>query len=99
MLIYIFVYPMQVENFLELALGDERYNSTITYANSDTRDINASELISEEIIQNTIGRKKVMRGSSTEQPKHSSTLNRTLSIYKTLTQRIKKVRLCLYRIS
>ncbi|XP_011502644.1 PREDICTED: anillin-like protein 1 [Ceratosolen solmsi marchali] len=82
--------PYEVENFLELALGDERYNSTITYANSDTREINASELISEEIMQNMTERKKVMRIPTTDQPKHSSTLNRTLSIYKTLTQRIKK---------
>ena len=81
-----------MENFLELALGDEQYNESVTYANPDAKAsvINVSELISED---RTPARQRIKKSRvpMTEPPKHSSTLNRTLTMYRTFTQRIKDV--------
>ncbi|XP_001601636.1 uncharacterized protein LOC100117378 [Nasonia vitripennis] len=85
--------PYEVENFLEAALGDEHLNSSFcTFSYSDMRDtnshINASELISE--VATPTKNRKVKRIPNTEPSNNRSKLNRTLTIYKTLTQRIKE---------
>ncbi|OXU31558.1 hypothetical protein TSAR_007398 [Trichomalopsis sarcophagae] len=86
--------PDEVENFLEAALGDENLNSSFcTFTYSDMRDtnshINASELISEAATPTR--NRKVKRIPNTEPSNNRSKLYRTLSIYKTLTQRIKEI--------
>lgn len=90
--------PYEVERFLEDALGDELYNTTVTYAASEARDrtnshFNASELISED---RTPLRKRIIQAlrpppMTEPPPKSSGTLNRSIGIYRSLSQRIKKV--------
>ncbi|XP_033216152.1 uncharacterized protein LOC117172390 [Belonocnema kinseyi] len=84
--------PFEVEQFLEDALGEELYNSSITYAQSDMRDrtnsnLNASELMSEDI---TPPRQKQVPKTPKSEPSRHSTLNRTITAYKSMSQRIKK---------
>ncbi|XP_012261086.2 anillin-like [Athalia rosae] len=88
--------PYDVDNFLADALGDELYNTTVTYPPSETHDktiseFNASELISEDKTPlQKKNRKFWKRTPATEPPpQHTSTFNRTMTIYRSLTQRIK----------
>lgn len=91
--------PYDVENFLADALGDELYNTTVTYPPSETHDqsisqFNASELISEERTPVTKRRPETFlkRAPMTEPPpRHTGTFDRTMTIYRSLTQRIKNV--------
>ena len=85
--------PFEVEQFLEDALGDELYSTSITYALSELRDgtnsnLNASELISED---KTPPRGNYLPKTPKTEPSKHSTLNRTVTAYKSLSQRIKKV--------
>ena len=88
----------EVERFLQEALGDELYNTTETSAPfEDAEDktnshFNASELMSHDC---TPLRKRVLQvlGQSMNEtaPANSSTLNRSLGLYRSFSQRIKKV--------
>ncbi|XP_015589472.1 anillin [Cephus cinctus] len=97
----------EAQKFLEEALGDELYNTSVTYTQFDTRDrtesrINASDLISEEKTpvpsqkfrnnsKSSTTETSVNELSVTESlPQQNTTLNRTQTIYKSLTQRLKK---------
>lgn len=92
--------PFEVEQFLEDALGEELYNSSITYAQSDMRDrtnsyFNASELMSEDV---TPPRQNQVTKTPKSEPSRHSTLNRTITAYKSMSQRIKKVGFNLFKL-
>ncbi|KAK0095196.1 hypothetical protein PV326_009018 [Microctonus aethiopoides] len=93
--------PDEVEKFLENALGDELYNSTVTYADGNqitNSHINASELLSEsrtpffKKIKNFInphgGSSKNNSISSPAKPPQA--FDRTARLYRSLSQRVKK---------
>ncbi|XP_066593181.1 anillin-like [Prorops nasuta] len=84
--------PFDVERFLEDALGEELYNTSVTYAPTDERtfsQFNASELLSD--VTSPHQTRKVLRLPITDpRPNLNNTFNRTRTLYKSLTQRIKK---------
>ncbi|KAK0181653.1 hypothetical protein PV327_003921 [Microctonus hyperodae] len=95
--------PDEVEQFLENALGDELYNSTVTYTHGNLithSHINASELMSESRtpflrkIKNFIkphgGSSK--NNSTSSHTKAPQTFDRTAKLYRSLSQRVKKLR-------
>ncbi|XP_043276866.1 uncharacterized protein [Venturia canescens] len=89
--------PYEVEHFLEEALGDEIFNATnVTYATCEGRErtdshFTASELISHD--RTPLHRRIVeaLKPPMTEPVRqHSRTLNRSMEIYRSFSQRIKK---------
>ncbi|XP_008544355.1 anillin [Microplitis demolitor] len=99
------ILPDEVEHFLENALGDELYNSSITYgAVIDNSNVNASDLMSQTPSKSFIRRVKSFfsRRRSTSKsnsqslispPKDSKTLNkidRNFKLYRSLSMRVKR---------
>ncbi|KAJ8674219.1 hypothetical protein QAD02_005481 [Eretmocerus hayati] len=85
--------PSEVENFLDLALGDEQYtSSSVTYMRSGNKSsqITASDLISDESVPSKHGANIKIPLAESSRQAANRTLNRTLTMYKTLTKRIKK---------
>ncbi|XP_063994193.1 anillin-like [Diachasmimorpha longicaudata] len=98
--------PDEVKNFLDVALGDELNNTTVTYGEqSGGKDrtnshFNASELISEErspLDRRTTSLRKdekkpevVGEEGVAKETKDTGTINRSLRFYRSLSQRIKK---------
>lgn len=102
--------PDEVNKFLENALGDELYNTSLTFA--DTKDItnsrfSASELVSEERTPFHRRLRRIFKrhgalskDDSFISPPNNSILNKSGRIYKTLSQRFKKkIRGALYKKS
>ncbi|XP_058790688.1 anillin-like isoform X2 [Phymastichus coffea] len=77
----------EMEGFLEVALGNEQYNSTMVYSTHDSADLNRTILSDDGVYSNKKKKRRVIAPKS-EPLKRSGTLNRTLSMYRSLTQMI-----------
>lgn len=91
--------PYEVEHFLEEALGDEILNSTnVTYGTFEIRDRTNSHFTASELISHdrTPFHRRIIQAfkSPRTEPtnKHSRTLDRSMEMYRSFSQRIKKVK-------